>query len=68
MAKELQGAYVQAWVWVDLKPEERVTVDRYGVDWNLSADELCPECGQPDNVGDCDHTQLSPEEVRQLNT
>jgi len=29
-------------------------------------EELCPECGQPDNCGDCDHTPLTDEERARL--
>jgi hypothetical protein len=28
--------------------------------------ELCPECGQPDNCGDCNHGPLTHDEVREL--
>lgn len=35
----------------------------YGVQYE---DETCPECGQPDNCGDCDHTPLSPDELESL--
>lgn len=41
--------------------------DRYGRTWNLSPDELCPECGQPDNCGDCNHEPLSDEDYVLLN-
>jgi hypothetical protein len=27
---------------------------------------VCPICGQPDNCGDCDHTQLSADEIKKL--
>ena len=41
-------------------------MDRYGREWNLPTNELCPICGQPDNCGDCDHTKLSDEDVETL--
>ena len=31
-----------------------------------SLEELCPECGQPDNCGDCDHNPLSRDEIERL--
>lgn len=43
-----------------------MTTDRYGREWDLPANELCPECGQPDNVGDCDHTPLSDKDAQTL--
>lgn len=33
---------------------------------SLPASERCPECGQPDNCGECDHTPLSDEEANRL--
>lgn len=42
------------------------TEDRYGRCWNLPAQELCRECGQPDNCGDCNHEELTLEQVREL--
>jgi hypothetical protein len=42
-------------------------LDKYGNRWPDAPDfEFCPECGQPDNSGDCDHTPLSPEDVKTL--
>ena len=32
--------------------------DKFGRIWNLEEDEVCPECGQPDNYGDCNHKKL----------
>ncbi len=40
--------------------------DKYGRSWNLPESELCPQCGQPDSCGDCDHTRLSAEDVALL--
>ena len=37
----------------------------YYVEWGEHG-ELCPECGQPDNCGDCDHTPLPHDEVIEL--
>lgn len=38
--------------------------DKYGRSWEVnSLDELCGECGQPDNVGDCEHARISDEDV-----
>lgn len=34
-------------------------IDIYGRKWNLPDVELCPECGQPDNCGDCTHEPLT---------
>lgn len=40
--------------------------DKFGRTWDLPDNELCPECGQPDSCGDCDHTPLSDEDARLL--
>lgn len=40
--------------------------DKFGVTWDLPKDEICSTCGQPDNSGDCNHQQLSKEEVKML--
>lgn len=42
------------------------STDRYGRSWSLASDELCPECGQPDNIGDCNHAPLTDEEAALL--
>lgn len=43
-------------------------IDVYGRDWyNVSPSELCSECGQPDNCGDCTHGRLSDADYRFLN-
>lgn len=44
----------------------RPRIDKYGRAWRLPLYELCDECGQPDNCGDCTHGQLTVEDVRQL--
>lgn len=41
-------------------------IDRYGRAWDLPANERCPECGQPDNCGDCTHEPLSDEDAEVL--
>jgi hypothetical protein len=41
-------------------------VDDYGRRWQLPLNEVCYECGQPDNIGDCNHAPLSPADVTQL--
>lgn len=41
-------------------------LDQYGRVWYLPDEELCSECGQPDNSGDCDHEPLSEDDVRFL--
>jgi len=33
---------------------------------DMAPEERCPECGQPDNCGDCDHKPLDPTEVQVL--
>ena len=43
-----------------------LSTDRYGRLWDLPAIELCPECGQPDNCGDCQHGPLSDADARLL--
>ena len=40
--------------------------DRYGRIWNLPDNELCSECGQPDNCGDCNHFELTSYDVSKL--
>lgn len=40
--------------------------DRYGRRWPYPENELCPECGQPDNVGDCNHERLGDEDVQMI--
>ena len=40
--------------------------DKYGVKWKLPKNELCSSCGQPDSVGECNHQQLSGENVEIL--
>lgn len=39
--------------------------DIYGNEWPEEY-ELCPECLQPDNCGDCNHEPLPPNEVIEL--
>jgi len=39
--------------------------DKYGRGWPDHY-ELCPECRQPDNCGDCWHDPLTPEQVDEL--
>jgi len=41
-------------------------MDRYGREWPFPTEELCPECGQPDSCGDCNHERLTDEEVVEL--
>ena len=40
--------------------------DKYGVKWDLPENELCPDCGQPDSCGDCNHSPLTQEEIEIL--
>ena len=40
--------------------------DKFGIYWDLPESELCKVCGQPDNCGDCDHTQIQRNEAAQL--
>ncbi len=49
-----------------VKVAEKGYTDKFGVTWYLPKEELCPECGQPDSCGDCNHTQLSEEDVKKL--
>jgi hypothetical protein len=39
--------------------------DNFGRRWPIEY-QVCPTCGQPDNVGDCDHTELTLEQALQL--
>jgi hypothetical protein len=41
--------------------QEKWKKDKYGRKWPAYY-ELCPECGQPDNCGDCNHERLSDQE------
>jgi len=40
--------------------------DKFGRVWNLPECELCPECGQPDSTGDCNHKRISTAQYKQL--
>ena len=41
--------------------------DIYGRSWpDISPNELCGECGQPDSCGDCNHAPLTLEQVQML--
>jgi hypothetical protein len=40
--------------------------DRYGRNWPFPDAELCPVCGQPDSIGDCNHRALTPADVTSL--
>jgi len=40
--------------------------DKFGRIWNLEEDEVCPECRQPDNTGDCNHHKISTSQYRRL--
>lgn len=42
-----------------------MTVDIYGHEWP-DGYEVCSECGQPDNCGDCNHQPLSDEDRAEL--
>lgn len=42
------------------------SVDNFGRLWTLSPNELCPECGQPDSTGDCNHKRLTDREAEEL--
>lgn len=56
-------------VLIDLADDENAPPrpDRFGRDWgSLPDDELCAECGQPDNCGDCTHEPLSDAEYADL--
>jgi hypothetical protein len=44
----------------------RTLPDRYGRIWEIPDVEKCPECGQPDSVGDCTHQPLTDGEARLL--
>lgn len=47
--------------------DEPTCTDKYGNTWPLApSEEFCPTCGQPDNCGDCNHTELPPDLVREL--
>ena len=43
-----------------------VQTDKFGRKWPYPSSELCPACGQPDSVGDCNHSKLSDDEVKQI--
>jgi len=40
--------------------------DKFGVQWKLPKRELCKECGQPDNCGECNEVRLTKKEVKLL--
>ena len=43
-----------------------MNVDIYGRAWNLPLIELCNDCGQPDNCGDCNHEPLTDTDYETL--
>ncbi len=43
-----------------------ITTDRFGRKWDLPESELCPECGQPDNCGECNHEPYTDDEAATL--
>jgi len=43
-----------------------MTTDKYGRKWNLSKNELCPTCKQPDSCGDCNHEKLTASDAQAL--
>jgi hypothetical protein len=45
---------------------KKVIVDKFGVGWKLPVKELCSVCKQPDSCGECNHIQLSKDEVKVL--
>lgn len=45
---------------------KKIFIDKFGVGWKLHKKELCPDCGQPDSCGECNHVQLSKDEVKLL--
>lgn len=51
--------------WGYVWSEQGRPADRYGRVWPANY-ELCGECGQPDNCGDCNHAPLAPDQVREL--
>ena len=60
------GFFPQEWLkerkYVLLNP-----VDKYGKGWpGLPISERCGGCGQPDNLGECSHGQLTDEQVLEL--
>lgn len=40
--------------------------DRFGRTWPYPKNELCPECGQPDSCGDCNHQPLTDADVADI--
>ncbi len=45
----------------------RKTTDKFGRRWEgFDVRELCPECGQPDNCGDCTHNKLDDDDVLEM--
>lgn len=41
--------------------------DRYGRFWGpMSPNEVCNDCGQPDNCGDCEHGALTDAQAKSL--
>ena len=39
--------------------------DRFGNRWPGDF-VVCPECGQPDNCGDCNHAPCTPEQILEM--
>lgn len=40
--------------------------DKFGRIWDMRPWDLCDECGQPDNCGDCNHNKLTIDEVKEI--
>lgn len=44
----------------------KVFVDFYGRFWEGPLQGVCPICGQPDSIGDCNHQALADDEAEAL--
>lgn len=40
--------------------------NKFGRIWDMAPYELCVECGQPDNCGDCNHNELTIEDAKEI--
>lgn len=42
----------------------KTTTDKFGRKWKLPKNELCPVCGQPDSIGDCNHKRMGEKRMK----
>jgi hypothetical protein len=61
--RDITNHYLEAYKTASKKTASK---DRFGRTWDFPKNELCPKCGQPDSVGDCNHKKLPDDQVLEL--